>query len=285
MFLHLQDYGRTMFKKKYQTTIIACTLLVFSLIVLSYSVKQPSEAGFFRKLVLEATAPLFGVINASGNQISSAWNRYLFLVGLEEENRRLKKENALLANELLQYREGDLEQKRLYKLLNLKESLNYPTIAARVIAKDQTSLIKTILIDKGTAHGIRVGLPVVADRGVVGRIMESSWHVSRILLLIDENSNIDALLQEGRNQGILQGGGSGVCDLKYIPKTETVKVGDVVISAGLSGVFPKGLLLGVVTGADKNAEGMFQKVPVVPFVDFEKLEEVLVFLPDGDSKQ
>lgn len=274
-----------LFHKKYQTIIIACILLVISLIVLSYSVKQPSEAGFFRKLVLETTAPLFRIINTSGKQISSVWNQYLFLVGLEEQNRRLIKENALLANELLQYRESHLEGKRLQKLLKLKESLNHPTIAARVIAKDQTTLIKTVLIDKGTAHGISVGLPVVADRGVVGRIIESSRHVSRILLLIDENSNIDALLQESRNQGILQGGSSGICSLKYIPKTETVKVGDVVLSAGLSGVFPKGLLLGAVTGADKNAEGMFQKVQVAPFVDFAKLEEVLVFSADGDKKK
>ena len=273
------------FHKKYQTIIIACILLIISLIVLSYSVKQPSEAGFFRKLVLEAATPLINIINYSVKEISGVWERYLFLFGLEEENRRLKKETALLTNELLQYREGYLEGKRLQKLLKLKEGINYPTIAARVIAKDQTTLIKTILIDKGTAHGLRVGLPVVDDRGVVGRIIESSWHVSRILLLIDENSNIDAMLQENRIQGILQGSGSGVCSLKYIPKTETLKVGDVVMSSGLSGVIPKGLLLGVVTGADKNDPSMFQKVQVAPFVDFSKLEEVLVLSMDRDKRK
>jgi len=279
-------YGRKMFfHKKYQTIIIACILLIISLIVLSYSVKQPSEAGFFRKLVLEAATPLINIINYSVKEISGVWERYLFLFGLEEENRRLKKETALLTNELLQYREGYLEGKRLQKLLKLKEGINYPTIAARVIAKDQTTLIKTILIDKGTAHGLRVVLPVVDDRGVVGRIIESSWHVSRILLLIDENSNIDAMLQENRIQGILQGSGSGVCSLKYIPKTETLKVGDVVMSSGLSGVIPKGLLLGVVTGADKNDPSMFQKVQVAPFVDFSKLEEVLVLSMDRDKRK
>jgi rod shape-determining protein MreC len=274
-----------LFHKKYHTIIIACILLVISLIVLSYSVKQPSEPGFIKKLVLETTAPLFNIINTSGQQISNVWNRYLFLVGLEEENRRLKKENAMLANELLQYQEGLLEEKRLHKLLKLKENLHHPTIAARVIEKDQTALIKTVLIDKGTVDGIRVGLPVVVDKGLVGRIIESSWNVSRILLLIDENSNVDALLQEGRNQGILQGAGAGVCSLKYIPKTETVRVGDVVISAGLSGIFPKGLLLGVVTSADKNDAGMFQRVQVVPSVDFSKLEEVLVFLTNKDNRK
>jgi len=272
------------FHKKYQKIIIVCILLIVSLIVLSYSVKQPSEAGFFRKLVVETTAPLFSIIDASRKHISSAWNRYLFLVGLEEENRRLIKENTLLANHLIQYRESHLEAERLQRLLKLKGGVNHSTIVARVIAKDQTTLTRTVLIDKGTEHGIRVGLPVVVDRGVVGRIVESSWHVSRILLLIDESSHIDALLQEGRQQGILQGAGSSECNLKYIPKTETVKVGDVVLSAGLSGVFPKGLLLGVVTSADKNDPSMFQKVRVAPCVDFAKLEEVVVFLIGKDGR-
>ncbi|MCX5835416.1 MAG: rod shape-determining protein MreC [Deltaproteobacteria bacterium] len=274
-----------LFHKKHQTIIIACILLVISLIVLSYSVKQPSEAGLFRKMVLEMAAPLVSAINIPINEVSTVWKRYLFLVGLEEENRLLKKESAMLSNELLQYREGYLEGIRLQKLLKLKESLNYPSIAARVIAKSQTTLIKTILIDKGTAEGLKIGLPVVAEKGVAGRIIESSWHSSRVLLLIDESSKIDASLQEGRSQGILQGGGAGVCNLKYIPKTETVKVGDVVISSGLSGVFPKGLFMGVVTSADKNEPGLFQKVQIVPYVDFAKLEEVLVLLPDKDNRK
>ena len=163
-----------LFHKKHQTIIIACILLVISLIVLSYSVKQPSGAGFFRKMVLEIAAPLVSVINIPINEINTVWKRYLFLVGLEEENRLLKKENAMLSNELLQYREGYLEGIRLQKLLKLKESLNYQSIAARVVAKSQTTLIKTILIDKGTADGLKIGLPVVAEKGVAGRIIESS---------------------------------------------------------------------------------------------------------------
>jgi rod shape-determining protein MreC len=274
-----------LFHKKHQTIIIACILLVISLIVLSYSVKQPSETGFFRKLILEMAAPLVSAINVPVEKVSTVWKRYLFLVGLEEENRRLTKENALLANELLRYREGYLESIRLEKLIKLKEVLNYPSIAARVIAKSQAALIKTILIDKGTADGMKIGFPVVTERGVVGRIIESSWHSSRILLLIDESSKIDAALLEGRNQGILQGAGSGACILKYVPKAETIKMGDIVISSGLSGVFPKGLFLGVVTVVDKNDPGLFQKVQVAPYVDFAKMEEVLVLVTDKDKRK
>jgi rod shape-determining protein MreC len=274
-----------LFPKKHQSIIIACLLVIISLIILSYSMKQPNKDGFFRRLVLEAAAPLADMITVSFKGLNESWKRYIILVGMEEENRRLKKENALLTQEIIQYREGYLEGIRLQKLLALQEKVKYPTITARVIDRDQTSITKTILINKGTSHGLRVDLPVVAEDGVVGRIIEASWHASKILLLIDENSNIDALVEETRIQGILQGAGSSGCSLKYIPKTETVALGNIVISSGLSGLFPKGLLLGVVKNADKTNSGLFQKIDIAPFVDFARLEEVTVIVLDkGDKK-
>jgi rod shape-determining protein MreC len=104
--------------------------------------------------------------------------------------------------------------------------------------------------------------------------------VSRVLLLIDENSNIDALIQENRIQGILQGAASLGCSLKYVPKTETVNVGNIVVSSGLSGLFPKGLLLGVVKNVEKTDSGLFQKIDIAPYVDFSRLEEVMVIVLD-----
>jgi rod shape-determining protein MreC len=118
----------------------------------------------------------------------------------------------------------------------------------------------------------------------VGRIIETSWHASRVLLLIDENSNIDALIQRSRVQGILQGAGSAGCNLKYISRAENVQTGDVVLSSGLAGVFPKGLLLGFVTGTSGQEGGLFQKIDVASAVDFGKLEEVLVPIPDAGPK-
>jgi rod shape-determining protein MreC len=212
------------------------------------------------------------------------WNRYLFLVGKEDESRRLQRENAVLNDLLNSYREGYLEGVRLRKLLDIKDGLHHKTVAARVIDNDRASLFKTILINKGTTEGLRVGLPVLSDQGVVGRIIETSWHASRVLLLIDENSNIDALIQRSRAQGILQGAGTAGCNLKYISRAENIQTGDVVLSSGLAGVFPKGLLLGAVTGISGAEGGLFQKIDVASAVDFSKLEEVLVLIPDTGPK-
>jgi len=110
----------------------------------------------------------------------------------------------------------------------------------------------------------------------VGRIIETSRDASRVLLLIDESSNVDSIVQGSRSHGILQGSDQGRCVLKYIPKMEVVRIGDAVISSGLCGVFPKSWLLGTVSRVTRGENGLFQKVEVIPSVDFSKLEEVLV---------
>lgn len=268
---------------KYHSPVLAAVLLIISLAVISYSASRFSETGFLRKLVLEAAAPVANAINVSLKSLEDSWRRYIFLVGMEAENRRLQHENIVLREELNLYREGYIEGLRLRKLLTLKEGMANRVVAARVIDRSRTSLFKTILIDKGTADGMQVGFPVLSDQGVVGRIVETSWHASQVLLLVDGNSNIDAMIQRSRVQGILQGAGSADCNLKYISRVEEVLPGDVVISSGLAGVFPKGLLLGAVTNVSRKGEGLFQKITVTPAVDFGKIEEVLALIPDARS--
>jgi rod shape-determining protein MreC len=269
-----------LFPKKYHSLIVAAVLLLLSLGVLSYSAVRLSETGFLRKTVLEVAAPVQNAVNVSIKGLNDVWKRYLFLVGLGEENRRLRTLNAALGEQINLYREGHIEGMRLRKLLNLAEHLSGRVVAARVVDRSRSSLFKMILINRGTADGLQVGLPVLSEQGIVGRVIETAWHASQVLLLIDENSNIDALIQRSRTQGILQGAGSAGCNLKYISRVEEVHVGDVVLTSGMAGVFPKGLLLGVVSAVSRGREGLFQKVDVAPAVDFTKLEEVLVLVSD-----
>ncbi len=262
--------------KKYQSWISLVILIVLSLGIFSYSVKRSTETGFARRVVLEAIAPLQRLINDSAGSLADLWKRYLLLVRLEEENRSLRKEVALLRDQVVQYREGYAEGQRLRKLLALDEQSTRKTVAARVIDRPPVSVFNTITISKGSVHGLRAGLPVLTDQGVIGRVMETAWHSSRVLLLVDGNSNIDALIQGSRTQGILQGYRSTECRMKYVPKTEQVKTGDIVLSSGLGGNFPKGLILGVVAKADKGDGGLFQHIEVTPAVNLRDIEEVIV---------
>lgn len=232
---------------------------------------------------MEAAAPLENIINSSMGGISGIWRRYIFFVGLEEENRKLRGEIVSLRGEINQYREMYLEGMRLKKLLNLKENISYHTVIAEIIGGSRSSVFKTILINRGTADGVKEGFPVLTSEGIIGRIVEASWNVSRVLLLIDNNSKVDALIQRSRAQGVLHGRGGEGCILKYVQRSEDVRVGDNVISSGLAGVFPKGLLLGVVKKVRKKKFGLFQEILVSPVVDLSRLEEALVILSDEQT--
>ena len=271
------------FLRKYKTAILIIALLVIALMILSFNLKYGAERGFFTKIVLQAVAPVQKGLNASIKNIRDAWLRYIFLVGIEEENKNLKKKINELKSVIISYQEGYLEAQRLKKLLSLTDDYNYNFIPARVIGREQAALSKTILINKGTVQGLKVGMPVVVPPGLIGRLVDVSWHASKVLLFIDENSNIDAIVQRTRMQGIISGAGFRGLILKYISKTQDVQEGDVIVSSGMGGVFPKGLLIGQVSHVDRLEASLFLKINVAPFVDFSKLEEVLV-LASSENK-
>lgn len=273
-----------LFFRNYKTIIFIVVILAAALIVLSFNFKQESNTGFMRKVVLELAAPLQNALNTSLKSVVDAWSRYIALVGLEQENKNLQKKINDLRFQLILYQEGYLEAQRLRNLLAVKDNYNFNFVAARVIGREQVALSKTILINKGTVQGLNVGMPVLAGPGVIGRITAASWHTSKILLLIDESSNIDAFVQRNRTQGIIRGAGSRGCVMKYISKTQDVKEGDTIISSGIGGVFPKGLMIGLVSHVDKQEAGLFLKINVTPFIDFTKLEEVLVMVSDKENK-
>lgn len=264
------------FHRKYQSIITVSILVFIFLTILSLLFKPFGETGFFKKLALEIVAPLEHVVNVSIHGIDSVWRRYVFLVGLEEENRKLRERLALLSGQLNTYREAQLEYERMRRLMGIRESLGLPTITARVVGRERSSVFKTVIINRGSLDGVIAGLPVLTHEGIVGRVTDVSWNVSTVLLLIDYNSNIDALVQGVRAQGILQGAGSMECALKYVQRSEKIKAGDLVISSGLAGVFPKGLSLGTIISIDRENAGLFQRIKVIPTVDVSKLEEVLV---------
>jgi len=271
--------------KKYRPHITAAVFLIIAMAIISYGASSLTGTGFLRKAVMEVAAPFADVVNLSAKSLSDFWRRYLFLVGLEEDNRRLRAEKAAMAGQLNNYREGYYEGLRLRKLLDLQRGIPYKTIAARVVDNNQNSLFKTVMIDKGTVDGLNAGYPVLSAQGVAGRIMEASWHYSRVLLIIDRTSNIDAIIERGRIQGILQGTGTFKYKLKYIPHTTEVLPGDLLLSSGMAGVFPKGLIIGVVAKVEPQKDELFQKIEVSPSVDFARMEEVLVLIPGKESGQ
>ena len=264
------------FLKKYKIIIFITVLIISVLIMISYNLKYGTDKSFFRKIVLETVSPVYEVLSGSIQSVKNAWFRYILLVGIQEENKNLKKKINELEALLISYQEDHEEAKRLKKLLSIADDYKDRFVAARVIGREQAALSRTVLINKGSFDGLKNGMPAIAYPGLVGRLIDVSWHVSRVLLLIDENSNVDAIVQRNRTQGIVSGAGSQGMILKYISKTQDVQKGDIIVSSGMGGVFPKGRLIGQVISVDRRDTGLFLKISVAPFVDFSKLEELLI---------
>lgn len=269
------------FLRKYKTIIFIAVVLISVLVMISYNLKYGSADSFLEKIVLETASPVQKVLSGSIKGVRDAWMRYLFLVGLQEENKNLKKKINELNAVIVSYQESYQEAQRLKKLQYIADNSNYRFITARVIGREQAAISRTVMINKGSADGLKNGMPVVASPGLIGRLVDVSWHVSRVLLFIDENSNVDAIVQRNRTQGIISGAGSRGMILKYVSKTQDVQVGDIVVSSGMGGVFPKGWLIGRVIRVDRQDGGLFLKIYVAPFTDFSKLEEVMILSSDG----
>ncbi|UCE83286.1 MAG: rod shape-determining protein MreC [Deltaproteobacteria bacterium] len=249
-------------------------LLVLSLI--SANLHSRENMSFFESLVVGIISPVQKVVRGIIGGVGGVWRGYFHLVGLEQENEALKRELQELKLQMNKYREADLANKRLRALLNFKTSIPTPLLPAEVVAFDPSGWFQTILIDKGKKDGVIRDMAVVSADGLVGRVIGVSGRHAKVLLILDGNSAVDALIQRSRARGVLVGLGRNRCLLNYVQRNEDVQVGDPVISSGMGGVFPKGILLGKVQEVVRGNSGLFQTVEVEPAVDFSRLEEVMV---------
>ena len=258
--------------------IIPILIFLLALSLISANLHSRDNMSFFESLVVGITAPVQKVVWGVIDGIGSIWRGYFYLVGLEKENQALKKELQELKLHMNRYREADLANQRLRALLNFKKSIATPLLPAQLVAFDPSGWFQTILIDKGRNDGVVQDMAVVSAEGLVGRVIGVSNHHAKVLLILDGNSAVDAYIQRSRTRGVLVGLGRELCLLKYVQRNEDVQVGDKVISSGMGGVFPKGLLVGTVQEVVRGSSGLFQRVEVEPAVNFSRLEEVMVVI-------
>ena len=252
-------------------------LLLVALLWYSVSLSEKEETNFLEYVVLSVTGPVQSGLTNVINGTADLWEHYLFLVDTAEDNDKLVAENRKLKELLIQSDEVRLENARLRRLLDFEESLEIDTLPARVVAEDASSWFRTIIIDKGQEHGISEGFPVVVAEGVVGRVVRSSSRFSKVLLITDASSAVASLLQDNRARGICRGEGEQL-NFDFVLRQEEIDVGDRVVTSGMGGVFPKGLVVGHVKSVDRQEYGLSQTITVIPAVDFSHLEEVLVLL-------
>lgn len=252
-------------------------LIAVNLIILSV-VNRRSASYAPGRVAFSIVSPFQRATARSIRLFREVWAHYFFLVSAAKERDNLKKEVSRGIEKNNQFIETELSNLRLRSLLSFEKTVDSSLLAAEVIGKDPSPWFKTMIINKGMADGVEKGFPVVVSEGLVGQIVDVSTNYAKVLLLVDHNSAVDSMVQRSRARGIVKGESATRFIFKYVLNKEDVKTGDNVISSGLDGVFPKGLRIGAVTAIQQRRSGIFQEVVVKPYVDFEKLEEVLVLL-------
>lgn len=215
------------------------------------------------------------LISLLTDSLKGFWNHYLLSDRLKEnellikEIERMKAENSHLLN-LLE------ENKRLKALLSLKEYQTGYVTTAKVIGRDVTNWFRFILIDKGEIDGLKKDMIAITPSGLVGRVYQVMPETARVVLITDRSSSLAVRILRTRDEGILEGTGTDLCRLKYIRQSIELKVGDVLLSSGLDGIFPEGLTIGAVSRVERKGSGFFQEVEVTPATDLSRLEEIII---------
>jgi len=251
-------------------------LLLFTILFWLVTVQvKKGRLTLLEKPVLAVSGFFERIIACPFNAVQSIGKGYVFLVGVERENQQLKADLDRLrienqvANELL------MENDRLRELVNFKKLQPPSTVVVQVIGKELSSASSTITINKGSDEGIQKEMAVITADGVVGKVQSVVHNAAKIILLTDPGSTLAVRVQRNREEGLLEGKLVN-CALKYVSYYADIQEGDLLITSGLDGIYPKGFAVGTVIKVVKREASAFQTVVVQPAVRFSRLEEALV---------
>ena len=265
--------------------LIACVVVSIVLITASTRMGESGPLAVVRSAFSSVTMPVRYIGSAVTAPIQGLGNVFANLTADQETLSELKEQNEQLQARNVELEEAEQTATRLQSLLNVKDSYNLQSTAARIISGSTSSWSSTVTLDKGTSDGITVGMPVMGGSGVIGQIVECGANSSTVRLISDEDSSISAMVQSSRAQGMLVGSATGQVSLSLIRTGQTVNVGDVVVTSGLGGVFPKGLPLGKVTSVENTPGSLYLDIVVETFAHTENQEEVLIITSLTEEQQ
>jgi rod shape-determining protein MreC len=257
-----------MFRKK--------AILFFIIVIVLFSfMTYQSRKGY--SLMDNPASFLLNGASSAITSVTEALKRPFQMIAIrDEDNSSLQKKVDELMLERMKYQEALLENKRLKDMLKLRENHKDTVAAAKIIGRGTSHWTHTFILDKGLQDGIIKDSTAITPRGLVGKIFNVSDSFSSVLLLTDINFAAAVRLQESRKEGILTGTGTGKTVLKYLPPEHDVKEGEIVVTSGLDLLFPPGIPAGYVSKVNRQGNGQFQYIEIIPFVDNANIEEVLI---------
>lgn len=233
-----------------------------------------------QEAILDALGPLMHLFQAPVMASRSVYERFQGWQQVEQENHKLRSELSRLASLAVHMDELSLENQRLRLLLNMSADPLYRELAAQVVGDSSSAFAHSLLLNAGRDHGVAHETTVMAAGGVMGRVVRVARRTALVLTLLDLNSRVPVLVQRSRVRAIVAGHNQPLLGLEFVPKGADIRVGDRLVTSGIGGIFPKGLMVGFVQAIEATeSTGLFHVITVRPAVDFDRAEEVRLLLP------
>ncbi|MDE0331821.1 MAG: rod shape-determining protein MreC [Nitrospinae bacterium] len=252
-------------------------LIVVCFTLMTLSVRFRGQSTLMERALLSLVGSAIQVADIPRKWSVELWQKYLLLKNAHEENIALKQKLQSLSANHAQVLELKSEIARLEKLLSASKNLSAPVRLARIVARNRSIFGESLLVDLGSRNGVRKNMPVMHQAGLVGRISRVGNNVSQVLTLLDSRSAVNVIAQRSRAQGVFAISSIGESEVRYMPLDAEMKKGDLLISSGLGGIFPKGLPVAHITEI-LDAGGLFPRIRAKAIVDFSHLEEVMILI-------
>lgn len=273
-------------KNRRSWVLIFVFLSVFCIIF--FAAQGRFQTPVLAKTVSTIAAPFEKAVSWVGSQLNYVTSNLWEIATVHEQNKMLRNEVDQLRIQNLQASEYAAENARLRALLGYKQAaMHFDLVAARVIGREADSWSHMIVIDRGTSDGVQENMAVVTEKGLVGHVVEAGVNYAKVQLILDPRSSVGTLVQraESRVVGIVEGDPANptMPRMVNVPKNADIQEGDIIVTSGFGGMYPKGLVVGIVSSLENDEAGLLKIALLEPAVDFQKLEDVAVIVASREA--
>lgn len=273
------------YSKERRAIILFLCLALLSVLIMTVDYHGRGVFGLLKNIGFLTLKPVKQTVHNTANWFTKYYQVFTEAEGVQENNIQLQQENRELVRENALLKEKIASYEQIEKMIRFKEYYNYEMISAQVIGREPSNWFHSVIIDLGSRDGVEVDMGVATHRGLVGKIIEVEQHTSEVILVLDQGCSVGALVQRTREVGVIKGGVESVyAFLDYIAHDADVQMDDIIVTSGMGSSIPKGIIIGRVVAIRKEKHELFQKILIKPEVDFSTLEEVFVVKqPQGNE--
>lgn len=266
---------------RYRPWVVYAAASLVALSILTSNLRGGFLASYVESGLMTIIAPIHSVFDWSIERITALYYRYLMLVDLRKENEKLIEELGEAHRQKIILEEYSMLSQHYRELLGFTEKIQRKTMMADVIHKHLESWNTVFTINAGYLHGIRPSTGVINEKGVVGQVTLTAPLVSKVISILHPQCGVAVILQKSRVSGIVTGSGQGDCFMKYASHFDRIVLGETVLTSGFDDVFEKNIPVGQVSKIEKIPGEIFQRIQIIPFIDFTEVEKVILILPQN----